>query len=125
MQGPKWRQLIDVVRSHSLLRGTRIKLASGAESSFYFNMKPTLFAPAGAAVVAECMLDQLYQDGAELIGGLEMGAVPIVGDVVLLSHLHGEGGVQGFFVRKVPKDHGTRKLIEGIADHVPLEGSER
>jgi orotate phosphoribosyltransferase len=123
--GPESRRqrLIEVVRARSLLRGTRIKLVSGAESSFYFNMKPTLFDPEGAALVAALMLEELRRDGAEVVGGLEMGAVPIVACIVQLSFLTPDvPGVQGFFVRKAAKEHGTRKLLEGTPEGVALAG---
>jgi orotate phosphoribosyltransferase len=119
----KRQPLIEIVRARSLTRGTRVKLASGAESSFYFDMKPTAFDPEGAAVIAELVLEEVRRDGAELVGGLEMGAVPIVACVVQLSFLKAaSGGVQGFFVRKAAKEHGTRKLIEGVAERTALAG---
>lgn len=119
----KRQRLIEIVRARSLLRGTRIKLVSGAESSFYFNMKPTVFDPEGAAVVADLMLEQVRRDGAALVGGLEMGAVPIVACIVQRSFLTRDGaGVQGFFVRKAAKEHGTRKLVEGVPEDTPLAG---
>jgi orotate phosphoribosyltransferase len=117
------QRLIELVRARSLLRGTRIKLVSGAQSSFYFNMKPTVFDPEGAALVAASMLEELRSDGAEVVGGLEMGAVPIVACIVQLSFLTPDSpGVQGFFVRKAAKEHGTRKLIEGMAEGAALAG---
>jgi orotate phosphoribosyltransferase len=117
------QRLIGIIRARSLARGARIKLTSGAESSFYFDMKPTMFDPEGAALVADLMLEELRRDGAGVVGGLEMGAVPIVACVVQLSFLKSDlPGVQGFFVRKAAKAHGTRKLIEGVAEGTSLAG---
>jgi orotate phosphoribosyltransferase len=117
------QRLIEVVRARSLLRGTRIKLVSGADSSFYFNMKPTVFDPEGASLVASLMLEQVRRDAAEVVGGLEMGAVPIVACAVQLSFLtRGGHGVQGFFVRKAAKEHGTQKLVEGVPEGMVLAG---
>lgn len=117
------QRLIGIIRARSLARGARVKLTSGAESSFYFDMKPTMFDPEGAALVADLMLEQVRRDGAEVVGGLEMGAVPIVACVVQLSFLkHDPPAVQGFFVRKAAKDHGTRKLIEGVAEGASVAG---
>jgi orotate phosphoribosyltransferase len=117
------QRLAEIVRARSLARGTRVRLTSGAESSFYFDMKPTVFDPEGAALVASLMLQELRRDGAEVVGGLEMGAVPIVACVVQLSFLMPESlGVQGFFVRKAAKEHGTRKLLEGVAEGTALAG---
>jgi orotate phosphoribosyltransferase len=117
------QRLIEIVRARSLARGTRVRLTSGAQSSFYFDMKPTVFDPEGAALVADLMLEQVRRDGAEVVGGLEMGAVPIVACIVQSSFLTpGAAGVQGFFVRKAAKEHGTRKLLEGVAEGIALAG---
>jgi orotate phosphoribosyltransferase len=119
----KRRRLIEIVRARSLARGTRVRLVSGAESSFYFDMKPTAFDPDGAALIADLVLEEVRRDGAGLVGGLEMGAVPIVACVVQLSALKPDAGaVQGFFVRKAAKAHGTRKLVEGVAEGTGLAG---
>ena len=115
------KRLIDLVSEVSLLRGERVKLASGAESTFYFNMKPATFDPAGSSLIAEMVFSEARRDGAELVCGLEMGAVPIVGCVAQLSSLHGRP-IRGFFVRKIAKEHGTRKTIEGLPEKVSLQG---
>lgn len=110
-------RLIEIVSELSLIRGQTVTLASGARSSFYFDMKPTLFDPEGASVVADLMLTEvLAKCGANFVGGLEMGAVPIVASISQLSFLQGHQRVRGFFVRKAAKEHGTRKIIEGLAD---------
>jgi orotate phosphoribosyltransferase len=108
-------RLVRLVSELSLLRSGKIRLAAGGTSTFYFDMKPTLFSPQGAALVAERVLDFAVQDNARFVGGLEIGAVPIVACVAQLSFLRGPRHVEGFFVRKTPKDHGTRKRIEGLA----------
>jgi orotate phosphoribosyltransferase len=117
------QRLIEIVRARSLVRGTRVKLTSGANSSFYFDMKPTMFDPEGAALVAELVLEELQRDRPALVGGLEMGAVPIVACVVQQSFLVRDApAVPGFFVRKAAKEHGTRKRIEGVAEGTSLAG---
>ena len=121
LSAPKRDRLIGLVASHSLLRGSPIKLVSGGSSSFYFNMKPSAFDPEGAALIAELVLDEVLREGAELVGGLEMGAVPIVACVAQLSSLRGRP-VAGFFVRKAAKEHGTRKIVEGLPESFPIAG---
>jgi orotate phosphoribosyltransferase len=117
------QRLIEIVRARSLLRGTQVKLTSGATSTFYFNLKPAVFDPEGAALIAALMLAQVQRDGARLVGGLEMGAVPIVACIVQLSFLDRDArNLQGFFVRKAAKEHGTRKLLEGMAEGAALAG---
>jgi orotate phosphoribosyltransferase len=55
-----------------------------------------------------------------LVGGLEMGAVPIATAVAAVSAAKGEP-VSAFFVRKQVKDHGTQSLIEGLAKDETME----
>ena len=84
-------------------------------------MKPTTFDPEGAALIAELVLDEALRDGAELVGGLELGAVPIVACVRQLSFIRGPP-ITGFFVRKAAKDHGTRKIVEGLPEAFTIAG---
>ena len=116
------RRLIRIVSERSLLRDTDVTLASGAGSSFYFDMKRTAFHPEGASLMARLILDELADIDVDVdyVGGLEMGAVPLVACAVQRS-LSGRR-LRGFFVRKRPKDHGTRRLIEGLGPEDSLAG---
>ena len=118
----KRQKLIRIISRLCLLRGARFKLASGAESTFYFNMKPATFDAEGSSLISELVLEEARRDGAQLVGGLEMGAVPIVACVTQLSFLRRDPTVRGFFVRKTPKAHGTRKLIEGLPEATSIAG---
>jgi orotate phosphoribosyltransferase len=106
-------RLADIIRNRSFGRG-EITLASGRKSDFYFNLKPTMLDPEGAALLAELSLDALKNDAVDYIGGLEMGAVPIAGAIAQLSWLKGHP-IAAFFVRKKPKEHGARLAVEGLA----------
>lgn len=66
-----------------------MKLASGKTSTFYFNMKPTMLDSEGAHLIATLILDQLDGVDIDLIGGLEMGAVPIASSVAAVAHARG------------------------------------
>jgi orotate phosphoribosyltransferase len=114
------KRLADIIYKNSFGRGT-IMLASGKESDFYFDMKPSMLNPEGANLIAERVFIELLKVKADFVGGLEMGAVPITGAICQLSFEKGHP-VQGFFVRKAPKEHGARKLIEGLAPRETLEG---
>ena len=57
----------------------------------------------------------------DFVGGLEMGAVPIATAVAIASHRRG-GNIGAFFVRKKPKDHGAKKLVEGLPKGETLRG---
>jgi orotate phosphoribosyltransferase len=104
-------RLLEIIRKKSLLKG-RFKLASGAMSDYYLDLKPTTFDPEGAALLAEIICDMLRDDSdVESIGGLELGAVPIVAAVCACSARHRP--VLGFVVRKARKGHGTDNRIDG------------
>lgn len=104
-------RLREIIAAKSLTTG-RFKLASGSESNIFFDMKMTLLDPEGASLVADLILDLLADERVDAIGGLVLGACPVVSAVALKS---GERGrpIPGFFVRKEPKGRGTNKLIEG------------
>jgi orotate phosphoribosyltransferase len=107
------QKLTDIIRERSFGR-RRVVLASGRESDFYFDMKPTMFHPEGASLLANMILVRLEALRVDYVGGLEMGAVPLIASVAALSHEKGKP-LPGFFVRKAAKDHGTKKRIEGPA----------
>jgi orotate phosphoribosyltransferase len=113
--------LIALVKERSFQQGAEMKLASGRTSSFYFNMKPTMLHPAGAHLIASLILERIDGLGAELVGGLEMGAVPIAAAVAAVSHARGTP-IRAFFVRKQAKEHGTQSLIEGLAKGETMTG---
>jgi orotate phosphoribosyltransferase len=69
--------------------------------------------PEGAALLAELIVQELSAVEADCVGGLEMGAVPLIAPVAIKSREAGRP-LLGFFVRKAPKDHGTRQRIEGL-----------
>jgi orotate phosphoribosyltransferase len=106
-------RLLEIIRKRSLLtEGGPFKLASGEMSDFYLDMKPTAFDAEGAALIAEIIVGMLSHEQVDSIGGLELGAVPIVAAVCAYSW--GERRpIQGFVVRKEKKGHGTDKKIDG------------
>src|SRR3990170_2987126 len=93
-------------------RREHVVLASGKDSEFYFDLKPAMLDPDGAKWLSELILHKLQGVKVDRIGGLEMGAVPLVSTVALRSQKFGRY-LPGFFIRKERKDHGTKKLIEG------------
>jgi orotate phosphoribosyltransferase len=113
-------RLFEIIRKRSFGRG-EITLASGRKSDFYFNLKPTMLDPEGAALLAELSFDALKDDKIDYIGGLEMGAVPLAGAIAQLSWLKGLP-IAAFFVRKKPKEHGARLAVEGLAKGETLAG---
>lgn len=117
----KRARLIDIIKARSFQEGPEMRLASGKLSTFYFNMKPTMLDSEGAHLIASLILDQLDGVEADLIGGLEMGAVPIAASVTAVAHARGRK-LPAFFVRKQAKEHGTKSLIEGLARDETMAG---
>lgn len=114
-------RLKDIIARRSFRLGEMFRLVSGVESNVYFNMKPTMFDPEGAALMAKLVVERLAQTGVDAVGGLEMGAVPIVAGAVVESHRAGRP-IRGFFVRKKAKEHGARLRIEGLGRDETLAG---
>jgi orotate phosphoribosyltransferase len=106
-------KLRELLREHSLMFGD-FTLASGRKSSFYFDSKKTTLLAEGAYLTAVEVLGILARNGieADAIGGLTLGADPIVCPVAALSHLAGRP-IRAFIVRKESKEHGTGRRIEG------------
>ena len=117
----KRARLIEIVKARSFQEGPEMRLASGKLSTFYFNMKPTMLDSEGAHLIATLILDQLDGVDADLIGGLEMGAVPIAASVTAVAHARGRN-LPAFFVRKQAKEHGTKSLIEGLGRDETMAG---
>jgi orotate phosphoribosyltransferase len=113
-------ELRELVRARSFKRGN-FTLSSGRESSLYFNMKPTMMSARGAELCARLMLEEISGLSADYVGGLEMGAVPVIGALGAISSSEGRP-VQTIFVRKAPKSHGTKDLIEGLGPSESLSG---
>jgi orotate phosphoribosyltransferase len=114
-------ELLEIIRTRSFRQG-HFKLASGAESTRYFNLKPTMMSPRGAFLAARAFLDCIEREGVDFVGGLEMGAVPIIGALAAVSEIEARP-VRTFFVRKALKEHGTREKVEGLAPTESLSGA--
>jgi orotate phosphoribosyltransferase len=61
------------------------------------------------------ILDKLNGMDVDYIGGLALGAVPLISVITMLSNRQ-DRPIPGFFVRKEVKDHGTMKLVEGLTE---------
>ena len=110
----KRRELLELILGVSFRRG-RVKLASGAESDFYLDLRQTLMRPRGVALAGELVLDRLRRGPAvDAVGGMAVGAVPLVAAVLAAAAAHDPSSkLVGFFVRKQSKSHGLGRRIEG------------
>lgn len=114
-------RLISIIKARSVETGRTFTLASGRTSDFYCNLKPTMLDPEGAFLIGALISDRLATSNAEMVGGLEMGAVPLATSAAAVSFLQGRP-MPAFFVRKQAKEHGTKSLVEGLPRGVSLKG---
>jgi len=92
-------------------------LSSGATSHYYIDVRKTSLHPDGLRMISKMFWEVLQADQVTAIGGLTMGADPLVTGVMLYSAEHGRP-LEGFLVRRSGKDHGTRGQVEGnLAGH--------
>lgn len=105
-----------LLKEHSLRLGT-FTLASGRTSHYYVDGRKVTLLAEGAGAIGPAFLDVLESiPGVSAVGGLTMGADPIVGAVLAAASARGRDDLRGFLVRKQAKAHGTGNLVEG-----PLE----
>ncbi len=93
-----------------------VTLSSGKKSGFYLDLRTTLMRPLGQQLAGELLLAKLLAAGpsVEAVGGMAVGAVPLVAAVLSAAAHHDAGTpLLGFFVRKEAKKHGKGQQIEG------------
>lgn len=117
-EGAGGRSRLIALLTRDALRTGTFTLASGRTSHFYVDGRKVTLSAEGAALIASGVLDVLERRHPEVVavGGLTMGADPIVGATLGLAPGRGRGDLRGFLVRKEAKGHGTGRLVEG-----PLE----
>lgn len=105
-------ELVRLVKKKSLVTNVQRVLTSGRTSRYYVDAKMTTLDPQGARLTALLFLEVLKTYDIDAIGGFTLGADPIVSAVAALSS-ETERPLPAFIVRKEPKKHGERKMIEG------------
>lgn len=92
------------------------KLSSGGTSDYYIDCRLTTLDANGALLTGQAVLEEIHRQGwwqADAIGGLTLGADPIVVATSVISAQQGKP-MPGFLVRKAEKTHGTGQRIEGF-----------
>jgi orotate phosphoribosyltransferase len=105
-------RLLELFRTRAVSTG-RFKLASGKESTYYINSKKVLFNSEAAALLGDVLWNLTKNLNIQAMGGLEVGAIPMATAAAVHYHLHGRT-LEGFFVRKQAKDHGSQQRLEGV-----------
>lgn len=124
------QELLTLLAEQSFRLG-EFKLSAGGTSDYYIDCRATTLDAEGVRLTSRVFLDEIYRHGwiPEAIGGLTMGADPIVACVAMLSAqqvqgrgVRGQPGdeegwlINGFLVRKAEKSHGTGQRIEGFRE---------
>lgn len=104
-------RLATLLREHALVRES-VVLSSGRRSSYYFDARQVLLDPEGAALAGGLAWRALSEADPGAVGGLTLGADPLVCAVSAAAWAEGRR-VTGFFVRKEAKKHGLQQWIEG------------
>jgi orotate phosphoribosyltransferase len=111
---PEWLRLREIIKERSLRTDRVFVLSSGERSGYYFDMKPTTFNSEGLSLISRIIYDLVPWKPDMYVGGLAVGAVPIVSALVLYSATRVP--IRGFYVRDEIKNHGTQQLIEGVVE---------
>jgi orotate phosphoribosyltransferase len=106
------KRLRDLLAQRALILGP-ITLSSGKVSNHYFDCRRVTLSSEGAELVGDAVLDVIHSlpEKPLAIGGLTHGADPIIVAVMMRARHRGLP-IDGFFVRKEAKAHGTKNLIE-------------
>jgi orotate phosphoribosyltransferase len=113
------QRLKEIILEKSYRKGT-FTLTSGKTSDFYVDVKQTSLSAEGSYLCGKLILDLMLQADTpiEAVGGMTLGADPLVTAVSVVSHLEGNP-VPAFIVRKEAKGHGTESYIEGLSNMTP------
>ena len=109
-------ELLELIKKDAYKKG-EFTLSSGKTSEHYVNCKPVTLTGRGLTLASLLMLQEVKTN---VVGGLTLGADPLVSGVSLVSALDGRM-VNALIVRKEPKGHGTGAWIEGL---LPPEGTK-
>jgi orotate phosphoribosyltransferase len=99
--------------AHKSFRLGKFKLSSGGTSDYYIDCRTTTLDAKGSRLTGEVFSNEIrkHEWKPQAIGGLTMGADPIVTAVSVVT-----GELNGFLVRKAEKQHGTGQRIEGFRE---------
>lgn len=105
------QQLIDLFRERALKFGD-FTLVSGKKAKYYLDGKQITLHSQGLSLVCEGFLQLMANYECEAVGGMCIGADPIVGGILALADKQ-DKTLDGFLVRKEAKGHGTQRYVEG------------
>ena len=121
MSSPSHAEQLLALLARLSFRLGQFKLSSGGTSDYYIDCRTTTLHAEGGRLTGHAILELLEANSieAEAVGGLTLGADPIVSNVATASAWRalsksGAPLLHGFLVRKAEKTHGTGRRIEGF-----------
>jgi orotate phosphoribosyltransferase len=122
MTTPNHREQLLALLARTSFRLGQFKLSSGGTSDYYIDCRTTTLHAEGGRLTGHAVLELLEENNvdAEAVGGLTMGADPIVSNLATASAWRAKSQpaaplLHGFLVRKAEKAHGTGRRIEGFS----------
>lgn len=112
------RRLAVLLKTRSYREGD-FTLASGRKSDYYFDCRVTSLTAEGAWLMGELFNEMLADEKIKGVGGMSIGADPLVTATSILSRSRSGGILDALYVRKEPKDHGMGKQVEGMDNFRP------
>jgi orotate phosphoribosyltransferase len=104
-------ELFQIIKRLSVQKGDFV-LASGQRSPYYVDCRLSTLDGRGAYLIGHLLYDQLTPLHLDAVGGMTLGADPMISSVIYRSAEVGSP-LSGFIVRKEAKGHGTGNQIEG------------
>ncbi|MGU9951124.1 MAG: orotate phosphoribosyltransferase [Gammaproteobacteria bacterium WSBS_2016_MAG_OTU1] len=109
------QQMRDFVAAECLITGDEIQLSGGGAANFYFDCKRATLRGEFLSPLADWVLNTVYkelQPSPNIVGGPTIGADFIAAAVALRAAQQGIPLTIASIVRKEPKKHGTKSMIE-------------
>lgn len=108
-------ELRSLLKQHAYQRLDKpVRLASGHLSEEYFDGKQITLFPERVVLFARLLFELLDFRRFEAVGGMSLGADPIISALSVTAFLDRGIRIPGFLVRKQPKLHGLQRVIEGV-----------
>ena len=104
------KTLLHLIKERAYKHGD-FTLSSGKKSEHYINCKPVTLSCEGNALCSHLMIEHLDEKSVA-VGGLTLGADPLVCGIAQKAYYSGKH-IDALIVRKNPKGHGTKEVIEG------------
>jgi len=111
------RRLAKLLLEKSYREG-EFTLSSGQKTDYYFDCRQSALHPEGAWLIGNLFADLIKDIPAVAIGGMTLGADPLVTATSIIAHQQGRF-LTGLLIRKEPKGHGSGQCIEGLANVMP------